>query len=158
VQGQKYLLDIGASLRLSPPGISREDLLRALDNIPDKKDTRIIVNWTRVGDRLIYTEGWSDGCIAGWGYPERNEEGAYEEFFDVAEGLTLETIRRKATDNPMKEKLELLEGGWAGTPRAKKLYGITYAIYRKAAGLATPRARTRRSKAEPQPSLRSVRR
>ncbi len=136
-QAGKYRLEIGkaASLaakqaRVSPHGITRAQLLDILGKVPDVNDTGEINYWVDVGDKKVYIEGWCDKCIAGWGYPKRDEEGAYETFFEVGERLTPEIIERKASDNPFNEKLKLLEGGWVGTPNAKNLYGITWGVYK----------------------------
>ena len=131
VQAGKYRLHIGEGLRVSPVRITKAQILEALGKLPDVADTAKIVDWVQIDDKLLYIEGWSDECIAGWNYPKRADEDAYETFFEVGERLTLKTLLRKQkpSDNPFHKRFKLLEGGWLGTPNAKKLFGITYGIY-----------------------------
>jgi len=152
-QAGKYRLEIGKQVRVSPHNITQRQLLDVLSKVPDASNVLLINYWVDVGDKKVYIEGWSDKCIAGWGYPKRHEEGAYDTFFEVGERLTPEIIQRKASDNPFyfekgelkygysgktdanKAVFILLEGGWVGTPNAKNLYGITYGIYEKSSCL-----------------------
>jgi len=108
--------------------IDEKRLQKLIDAVPDIGDPEetCISYWQKVGDKLLYLEGWADACLAGTGFPLM-EEGETARKIAYIEDLTKEVLPRKAKER----ELKFLEGGFRETPDAENLYGVTWGIYEK---------------------------
>lgn len=115
---------------MEPKHISKEKLQKLIDAVPDIGDPEetCINYWQKVGDKMLYLEGWADACLAGTGFPLM-EEGETARKIAYIEDLTKEVLPRKAKERG----LTLLEGGFEELEDAESLYGVTWGVYEKQA-------------------------
>ena len=114
--------------KMNVKSINKKKLEELLDKVPDigTPEETCISYWQKVGDKMLYVEGWADACLAGTGFPLM-EEGETARKIAYIEDLTPEILKRKAKERGLK----FLEGGFHETPDAVNLYGVTWGIYEK---------------------------
>lgn len=111
--------------------ISEKKLKKLIDDVPDVNNPEevCISYWQKIGNKLLYLEGWVDACLAGAGFPTI-EEGSWDEKIDYIKKLTPEILERKAKER----ELKLIEGGFVEKTEedfTEHLYGVTWGLYEK---------------------------
>lgn len=114
-------------------GISEEKLREFIDKVPDENDPDIICYWRKIGDQVVYLEGWADECLVNTGFPTM-ERGNHQEKINYIEDLTNVTLAKKTKpeENPWEVELKLIRGSFVELPEAENLYGVSYGIYEMA--------------------------
>ncbi len=113
---------------MEPKSISKEELQKLIDAVPDigAPEETCISYWQKVGDKMLYLEGWADACLAGTGFPPM-EEGDTDRKIAYMKDLTTELLPRKAKERGLK----FLKGGFKELEDATNLYGVTWGIFEK---------------------------
>lgn len=94
--------------------------------VPDLPKPTEIMAEIESKDRLLWLEGWCDGCIAGKGFLPKGE-GMLQEKLDYIRNLTPEFMKERAKKRGMIVQ-------WSGfLPLSDKefLYGVSWAIFKK---------------------------
>jgi hypothetical protein len=103
------------------------DIITIVANlVPDLPKPSEIMAEIQDKDRLLWLEGWCDGCIAGKGYPPKGE-GMLQEKLDYLRVQTPGFLEERAKDRGMKVQ-------WSGfLPLSDKehLYGVSWGIFQK---------------------------
>ncbi|MFW9787544.1 MAG: hypothetical protein ACFFE2_10175 [Candidatus Thorarchaeota archaeon] len=106
---------------------SLNDILTIVANlVPDLPKPSEIFAEVQDKDRLLWLEGWCDGCIAGKGFPPKGK-GMLQEKLDYLRKLTPEILEERAKDRGMSVQ-------WSGfLPLSDKefLYGISWGVFCK---------------------------
>ena len=106
---------------------SFDDIITFVANlVPDLPKPSEIFAEIEDGDRLLWLEGWCDGCIAGKGFPPKGE-GMLQEKLNYLRELTPGFLEERAKNRGMSVQ-------WSGfLPQSDKkfLYGVSWGIFRK---------------------------
>ncbi len=102
------------------------DLITIVVNlVPDLPKPSEIMAEIQDRDRILWLEGWCDGCIASKGFPPKGE-GMLQEKLDYIRDLTPGFLKDRAKERGMTVQ-------WSGfLPMDDKefLYGVSWAIFR----------------------------
>ena len=77
-------------------------------------------------DRVLWLEGWCDGCIADKGFPPKGE-GKLQEKLDYIRDLTPGFLEGRAK----KRGMTVLWSGFTPLSDKEFLYGVSWAIFKK---------------------------
>ncbi|MFX1482530.1 MAG: hypothetical protein ACFFCP_04995 [Promethearchaeota archaeon] len=109
------------------PTPSFDELITLVANlVPDLPKPSEIMAEIQGKDRMLWLEGWCDGCIAGKGFPLKGE-GMLKEKIDYLRDITPGFLEGRAKERGMTVQ-------WSGfLPLRDKefLYGVSWAIFRK---------------------------
>jgi len=108
-------------------GLTNEDLLTLVaELVPDIPEPSKIFAEIDGKDRILWLEGWCDGCIAGEGFPPKGK-GMLREKLNHINDITPKFLQRRAAERDMTVQ-------WSGfIPLKDKthLYGVSWGIFRK---------------------------
>ena len=108
-------------------GPTNEDLLTLVaELVPDIPEPRKIFAEIKGRDRILWLEGWCDGCIAEEGFPPKGQ-GMLKEKLDHINGITSGFLQRRAADRDMTVQWS----GFLPLRDRKHLYGVSWGIFRK---------------------------
>ncbi|MFX1263702.1 MAG: hypothetical protein ACFFAZ_16755 [Promethearchaeota archaeon] len=103
------------------------DIISLVANlVPDIPEPSKIMTEIQGKDRVLWLEGWCDGCIASKGFPPKGE-GMLQEKLDHIKDLTPGFLEKRAKERGMKVR-------WSGfLPLREKeyLYGVSWGIFEK---------------------------
>jgi len=106
-----------------------DDIITIVANlVPDIPKPSEIIAEIQGPDRLLWLEGWCDGCIASQGFPPKGE-GMLQEKLDYIMDKTPWFLEERAKRRGMTVQ-------WSGfVPLSDKehLYGVSWAIFQRAA-------------------------
>ena len=107
--------------------ISAQELIILLTRlVPDKPIPTEIMFEIVDNNRILWLEGWCDGCIAGKGFPPKGE-GRLQEKLDYIRGQTPELLQQRAKErNTMVRNM-----GFVPLNDREYLYGVSWAIFEK---------------------------
>lgn len=77
-------------------------------------------------DRILWLEGWCDGCIAGKGFPPKGK-GMLQEKLDHIREITPEFLQ----DRAKKKGMVVQWSGFLPLQNKEHLYGVSWAIFTK---------------------------
>ncbi len=106
---------------------TREDILALVAGlVPDIPRPSEIIAKVEAGDKILWLEGWCDGCIADRGFPPKGQ-GLLKEKLDYIREITQGFLRQRAADRDMTVE-------WSGFIPLKgkeHLYGVSWAVFTK---------------------------
>jgi len=103
------------------------DLLAIVVNlVPDLPEPSKIMTEVQGRDRVLWLEGWCDGCIAGKGFPPKGE-GMLQEKLDHIKDLTPGFLKERAKERGMKVRWH----GFLPLKEKEYLYGVSWGIFEK---------------------------
>jgi hypothetical protein len=106
---------------------SFNDLLTFVANlVPDLPKPSEIFAEIQDKDRLLWLEGWCDGCIAGRGFPPKGK-GMLREKLDYLSEVTPGFLEERAKGRGMSVQWS----GFLPLSGKKFLYGVSWGIFRK---------------------------
>ena len=94
--------------------------------VPDLPKPSEIMAVIEDKDRLLWLEGWCDGCIAGKGFPPK-DEGMLQEKLDYIRNLTPGFMEERAK----KRGMTVQWSGFLPLSDKKFLYGVSWAVFKK---------------------------
>ena len=94
--------------------------------VPDIPKPSEIIFEIEHRDRVLWLEGWCDGCIAGKGFPPKGE-GMLQEKLDHIRNLTPGFLEKRA----MERGMTVQYSGFIPLDDKDFLYGVSWAIFRK---------------------------
>jgi len=92
--------------------------------VPDIPKPSEIIFEIEHRDRVLWLEGWCDGCIAGKGFPLKGE-GMLQEKLDHIANVTPGFLKKRAKEKGMKVQYS----GFIPLDDKKFLYGVSWAIF-----------------------------
>ena len=98
----------------------KRDLAKYARMVPDTDDVDKLAVWKKEGNKLIYAEGYCDGCLTGTGLPPM-EAGEIGRKIGYIQDLMPRTFAAKAKE----KNLVLARSQFVETPEASFLYGVT---------------------------------
>ncbi|MFX1367641.1 MAG: hypothetical protein ACFFAY_03480 [Promethearchaeota archaeon] len=104
---------------------SINDILVLVANlVPDIPKPSEIMAEIRGKNRVLWLEGWCDGCIADAGFPAKGE-GMLQEKLDYIREITPEFLEKRARNKGMKVQW------WGFLPLDDKefLYGVSWGVF-----------------------------
>ncbi len=120
----QYSPAVNLMAKAEPPTI--DDIISIVANlVPDIPRPSEIIAEIQGKDRLLWLEGWCDGCIASQGFPPKGE-GMLKEKLDYIRGKTPGFLDERAAKRGMRVQ-------WSGfVPLSDKehLYGVSWAIFK----------------------------
>ena len=106
---------------------THEDILALVAGlVPDIPRPSEIIAKVEAGDKILWLEGWCDGCIADRGFPPKGQ-GMLKEKLDYIREVTPGFLRQRAADRDMTVE-------WSGFIPLKgkeHLYGVSWAVFTK---------------------------
>jgi len=106
---------------------THEDILALVaELVPDIPRPSEIIAKIEAGNRILWLEGWCDGCISGRGFPPKGH-GMLKEKLDYIRGVTPEFLRNRATDRDMTVEWS----GFIPLKDKRHLYGVSWAVFTK---------------------------
>jgi hypothetical protein len=106
------------------------DLLILTANlVPDLPEPSKIMAEIQGKNRVLWLEGWCDGCIAGKGFPPKGE-GMLQEKLDHIRELTPGFLEERAKEKGMTVQWS----GFLPLSGKKYLYGVSWGIFQKEGG------------------------
>lgn len=103
-----------------------EILLLVAELVPDIPRPSEIFAEIGGKDRVLWLEGWCDGCIASQGFPKKGK-GMLREKLDYIRDVTPDLLRRRATERNM----IVTWSGFIPLNEKKHLYGVSWAVFTK---------------------------
>lgn len=104
-----------------------DDLLTIVTNlVPDLPEPSEIMAEIRDNDRVLWLEGWCDGCIASKGFPKKGE-GMLQEKLNHIRQLTPGFLEERAKERGMTVQWS----GFIPLYDKKFLYGVSWGIFHK---------------------------
>jgi hypothetical protein len=94
--------------------------------VPDIPKPSEIIFEIEYRNRVLWLEGWCDGCIAGKGFPLKGE-GMLQEKLDHIRNLTPGFLEKRA----MERGMTVQYSGFVPLDDKEFLYGMSWAIFRK---------------------------
>jgi hypothetical protein len=94
--------------------------------VPDIPKPSEIIFEIEHRDRVLWLEGWCDGCLANKGFPPKGE-GMLQEKLDHIKEITPEFLKKRAMEKGMKMQYS----GFIPLDGKKFLYGVSWAIFIK---------------------------
>ena len=94
--------------------------------VPDLPEPSEIMAEIRAKERVLWLEGWCDGCIASKGYPKKGE-GMLEEKLDHIRELTPRFLDARAKERGM----TVQSFGFVPLSDKKFLYGVSWGIFHR---------------------------
>ena len=92
--------------------------------VPDIPEPSKIMYEIKHKDKILWLEGWCDGCIASEGFPPKGE-GMLQEKLDHIAKITPGLLSERAKKREMKVQYS----GFMPVDDKKFLYGISWAIF-----------------------------
>jgi hypothetical protein len=106
---------------------SFEDIITLVAQlVPDIPEPSKIMFEIEHKDRVLWLEGWCDGCIAGKGFPPKGK-GMLQEKLDHIRNLTPGFLKERAK----KRGMLVQHSGFIPLDDKEFLYGISWAIFQK---------------------------
>lgn len=106
---------------------THEDILTVeAELVPDIPQPSEITAKIEARDKILWLEGWCDGCIAGRGFPPKGQ-GMLKEKLDYIRGVTPGFLRQRAADRDMTVEWS----GFIPLNDKKHLYGVSWAVFTK---------------------------
>jgi hypothetical protein len=106
------------------------DLLTLVANlVPDLPEPSKIMAEIQGKDRMLWLEGWCDGCIASKGFPLKGD-GMLQEKLDHIKELTPGFLEERAKERGMIVRWS----GFIPLSDKKHLYGVSWGIFQKEKG------------------------
>lgn len=96
--------------------------------VPDLPEPSEIMYEIEHKDRVLWLEGWCDGCIASKGFPSKGE-GMLQEKLDYLRELTPGFLEERA----MKRGMKVEYSGFIPLDDKEFLYGVSWAIFKETA-------------------------
>lgn len=94
--------------------------------VPDIPEPSKIIAEIEGNERLLWLEGWCDGCIADKGFPLKGE-GMLQEKLDHIRDLTSGFLKKRAENRGM----TVLWSGFVQLDDTEHLYGVSWGIFKK---------------------------
>ena len=92
--------------------------------VPDIPEPSEIMYEIKHKDKILWLEGWCDGCIASKGFPPKGE-GMLQEKLDHIASITPGLLKERAEKKGMKVQYS----GFLPLDDKKFLYGVSWAIF-----------------------------
>lgn len=106
---------------------THEDILTLVTElVPDMEQPSEIIATIEARDKVLWLEGWCDGCIASRGFPTKGQ-GMLKEKLDYIREVTPEFLRQRAADRDMTVEWS----GFIPLNDKKHLYGVSWAVFTK---------------------------
>jgi hypothetical protein len=106
---------------------TRDEILTLVaELVPDIPEPSEIFAEIKGRDKVLWLEGWCDGCIAGEGFPPKGK-GMLKEKLDYLSDVTPGFLRRRAA----KRDMVVQWSGFIPLKDKKHLYGISWGVFRK---------------------------
>ncbi|MHA1495557.1 MAG: hypothetical protein ACTSRQ_16260 [Candidatus Thorarchaeota archaeon] len=101
-----------------------EILALVAELVPDIPKPSEIFAEIRGKDRMLWIEGWCDGCIASEGFPSKNE-GMLQEKLAYIREATPKFLRQRAEEKGM----DIMWSGFIPLEDKEFLYGVSWAVF-----------------------------
>jgi len=104
---------------------THEDILALVaELVPDVPRPSEIIAKIEAGDRVLWLEGWCDGCISGRGFPPKGQ-GMLKEKLDYIRAATPGFLRMRAADRG----LAVEWSGFIPLEDKQHLYGVSWGVF-----------------------------
>jgi len=94
--------------------------------VPDIPKPSELFAEIRGKDRVLWIEGWCDGCIASKGFLPKGK-GMLQEKLDYIREITPKFLKQRAEDKDM----EIMWSGFIPLKDKEFLYGVSWAVFTK---------------------------